>query len=266
MKTFDLGEINEPMLIFGGPTSNLHALEALFKLGKGLRIPANRMLSTGDMVAYCADAEATVQRLRGAGVVVLAGNCEKQLAQGSADCNCGFGEDSACSLLSRGWYAHARTQVTDDSREWMGRCPDRIVFRHCGRRFVVIHGGARDINRFIFSVEPEEELAAEMDLLAHQVGSFDAVFAGHSGIAFSRQVGAREWINAGSLGMPQNDGSVQTRYTLLADGKAQTCRLDYDHFGAAKAMRNAKLVQGYHETLVTGYWPSEDVLPMELRV
>jgi len=32
------------------------------------------------------------------------------------------------------------------------------------------------------------------------------------------------------------------------------------------AMRRAGLVQGYDTALSTGYWPSEDVLPADLRV
>jgi hypothetical protein len=41
--------------------------------------------------------------------------------------------------------------------------------------------------------------------------------------------------------------------------------LEYDVVGAVAAMRSAGLVQGYERTLETGWWPSEDILPQELR-
>jgi len=34
---------------------------------------------------------------------------------------------------------------------------------------------------------------------------------------------------------------------------------------AAEAMIAAGLTQGYETALLTGYWPSEDILPLELR-
>jgi len=40
-----------------------------------------------------------------------------------------------------------------------------------------------------------------------------------------------------------------------------THRLAYDHIGAAAAMRRAGHADGYARTLVTGLWPSLDVLP-----
>jgi hypothetical protein len=44
-------------------------------------------------------------------------------------------------------------------------------------------------------------------------------------------------------------------------GLLSTRRLGYDHHGAAAAMRRAGHANGYARTLVTGLWPSLDVLP-----
>ena len=40
-----------------------------------------------------------------------------------------------------------------------------------------------------------------------------------------------------------------------------THRLAYDHHGAAAAMRSTGHADGYASTLVTGVWPSLDILP-----
>ena len=65
-----------PVLVFGGPYSNLQATEALFAAAARLGIPAARIICTGDVVAYGADAVGCVSLLRNAGVAVVAGNCE----------------------------------------------------------------------------------------------------------------------------------------------------------------------------------------------
>ena len=69
----------------------------------------------------------------------------------------------------------------------------------------------------------------------------------------------------GALGMPQNDGDPRTSFVVLENGKARIERLSYDHAAASQAMRDAGLTQGYETSLKTGYWPSEDVLPISLR-
>jgi predicted phosphodiesterase len=255
----DLGVIDAPVVLFGGPYSNLQATQALIAAAG-----ARRLVCTGDMVAYCADGNAVVEALGEAGADVVAGNCEKQLAVGADECGCGFGADSTCSLLARGWYAHAMATVSAASRAAMAACPDLAMFDHQGARVAVIHGGVTDVSAFLWPVSEDAAFMREIAALEAIAGPVDVIVAGHSGIAFERQIGAHRWINAGAIGMPENDGSAQTRYVVL-DGEARVERLSYDHTGAQDAMVRAGLTQGYHEALATGYWPSEDVLPMALR-
>ena len=147
----------------------------------------------------------------------------------------------------------------------MGTCPDIVTFAQAWRRFAVIHGGLTDISRFLWPSSPEAAFHQEIDLVDDAVGPVDVVIAGHCGLAFRRRIGAVDWINAGVIGMPPNDGRSQTRFVLLEKGQAQICRLDYDAVAARAAMEGAGLVQGYHAGLTTGYWPSEEVLPPDLR-
>ncbi len=264
MKITDLGDFDGPMLLFGGPYSNLQAVEALKDEARQLEIPAERMICTGDVVAYCADAEATVQAVRTLGCTVVAGNCEKQLAEGSEDCACGFDDNSQCSRLARGWYPRALAQVSDDSREWMASCPDIAVFTKGGRRYAVIHGGATDISRFIWPVSDEAVFTEELKAVEGLVGAVDGIIAGHSGIPFVHSIGQRQWINAGAIGMPCNNGSPDTSFVVL-DDEPRIHRLTYDFNTARQTMENAGLTQGYNEALSTGFWPSEDTLPPIMR-
>lgn len=261
----DLGTLNAPVLLFGGPYSNAQATEALFHSASALGIPSHRMICTGDVVAYCGAPRRTMDLIRDAGITVVAGNCEKQLGQGAADCGCGFDTGTTCDLLSRDWYTYAQAQMRDADRAWMRTCPDIVSFHHQGFRYAVIHGGMTDIARFIWSVSPEAVFEEEWQLIEDRIGAVQGVIAGHCGIPFERHTSRGRWINAGVIGMPPHDGSAQTRFAVLAEGTASFRKLSYDVTGAQADMALAGLAEDYRQSLRSGYWPSEDILPDVLR-
>lgn len=78
----DLGQLHEPILVFGGPYGNLQATLAMREKADELGIPASRVLCNGDTVAYCAQPEETVSLLQQWGPRVMQGNCEESLATG----------------------------------------------------------------------------------------------------------------------------------------------------------------------------------------
>ena len=94
----DFGNFDTPVVLFGGAYSNRHALEALIE-----DVGDAPVISTGDLVGYCADPAETVSLFRSLGWATIAGNCERQIAADADDCGCGFDDGSACDLLSRGW-------------------------------------------------------------------------------------------------------------------------------------------------------------------
>lgn len=264
MKIADLGQLEGELLLFGGPYSNLEATRAV--LAQARTSGAAHIFCTGDVAAYCADPAATVQEIRQSGAHVICGNCEVQLASGAEDCGCGFAQGSACDLLSARWYPFAKQALDAGALAWMAGLPDWIVFTHAGRRYAMVHGAASDAARFVWSVTPEAELAAEIARIEAEAGRIDAVIAGHSGIAFAKTVGRHQWINAGVIGMPPHDGHAQTEYARLSPrGDLSFHRLAYDAPAAAAAMRAKGLPEGYALALTTGIWPSEDVLPAPLR-
>lgn len=256
----DLGQLDGEIIGFGGVHSNLHALKALIAV-----VGARSAICTGDVVAYCSDPAGSVDLLRGTGWPVIAGNCEQQIAEDADDCGCGFGEGTVCDLKARAWYAHARSALDGQVRTWMAELPEIAVFTAHGRRWAVIHGGATSINRFIWPNSDEAALAEEMAATSAQVGKVDAVLAGHSGIPFIREVAGVTWVNAGAIGMPPHDGGSETRYVVISEEGVRIERLVYDAQGAHRAMVAAGLTQGYEQTLLTGWWPSEEILPPALR-
>ena len=252
-----LGE--PPLLVFGGPYSNLRATRAMRARAAELGIPPASTICTGDVVAYCAEPEETTTLIRDGGCHVVAGNCEEQLATAAEDCACGFEAGSECDRLAKGWYPFANARLSAQSRAWMAALPKTLTFALGGSTFRVIHGGVDAINRCVF--------ASERALIAEQLEMADAdvVIAGHAGVPFIERVGGRVWFNPGVIGMPANDGTADVWYGLIdvEDGRIvlTTHRLAYDHVGAAAAMRREGHADGYARTLVTGLWPSLDVFP-----
>ena len=254
--------LDAPMLVFGGPYSNLQATEAVLAEAARRGVAADHVLCTGDVVAYGADAAACCDRMMASGAVVMMGNCEENLAAESEDCGCGFEENTECDLLSRAWYAHASRQVGPRHRAWMAGLPARLHLElPDGRRLAVLHGGVNDISRFLFASTPEPVLLEELaDTGCH------GVIGGHCGIPFARRIaGGGLWVNAGAIGMPGNDGTPRAWFAMLTPARrgltVDILPLEYDHAAAAAAMRAAGLPEGYAAGLETGLWPSCDVLP-----
>lgn len=259
-QTPDLGDLPGAFLIFGGPYSNLAATHAMRARAEELGIPPDRIICTGDVVAYCAEPIETIALIRDWGVAVVQGNCEESLGFKAQDCGCGFEEGTACSLLSVDWFRFANERISADARAWMKALPKSIRFTLNGRSIRAVHGGVEQINRFIFPSTAVAIKQAEVDL-----AGTDILVGGHCGIPFGVKIGESAWINTGAIGLPANDGTPDGWYLLLIpEGDSLVCRwqrLSYPVEETASAMQSAGLVSGYMDTLQTGLWPSMDVLP-----
>ena len=256
----DLGALDGPLLLFGGPYSNLQATQALRIEADRLGIPPSRVICTGDVVAYCGDPVATVDEIRDWGCHVVLGNCEESLGRDGEDCGCGFAPGSACDLLSVKWFAHAQASLSAEQKSWMAALPHPLRCTLNGLRIAVVHGHPDDLSGWVFaSTEADHKAMALDDLDA------DVVIAGHSGLPFTTPLpDGRLWHNPGVIGMPANDGTPRVWYSILeptANGLTLDHRaLPYDHAAAQAAMAAAGLPDGYRKALGDGLWPSLDVL------
>ena len=263
-RTQNLGELEGPLFIFGGPYSNLAATRALRDVAITRAIPPQRIICTGDLVAYCAEPEETVNLIREWGVHVVLGNCEESLASRALDCGCGFEAGSTCSALSDQWFRYADARISEGNRLWMGQLPVSLTFQLGSQRFSCVHGAVESINKFLFASTSEAEKAAELSLLSQGI---DGLITGHCGIPFGQMIEGRAWLNAGVIGLPANDGTADGWYLVIdhVDNmiKCEWHRLSYPAEQARQRMLDAGLVNGYAEALISGLWPSEDVLPIE---
>ncbi|MDA3904324.1 MAG: metallophosphoesterase family protein [Desulfuromusa sp.] len=260
----DLGRLSGPVLVFGGPYSNLAATRAMRQRADDLQIPSAQVICTGDVIAYCAEPQETLQLIRNWGISVVQGNCEESLGADAPDCGCGFAEGTTCSLLSVEWYQYATRKISTDDRVWMQNLPRSITFKLAGRTLKVVHGGVNQNNRFIFPSTPEAVKREELDL-----ADSDILIGGHSGIPWGQKIDQRVWLNSGVIGLPANDGTPDGWFLLLSpergDIRCNWQRLSYAAVQAGHNMCEAGLQSGYAKTLVTGLWPSMDVLPVAER-
>lgn len=252
--------LSGPVLVFGGPYSNLEATLAVRRLAEDRAIAPENIVCTGDVVAYCADALETVRVLRRWGIHLVMGNCEESLGLSREDCGCGFAPGTACDLLSVAWYAHADRVLDDGSRAWMRSLPRRIDAVLNGRRLTFLHGALAQISQFVFASTALSDKRADL-----AAAGADAIIGGHCGLPFTQLIDGRLWHNAGAIGMPANDGTPRCWVSLLTpkgpDIVIEHLALDYDHAAAAAKMHRAGLPAGYADALSSGLWPSCDVLP-----
>eukprot|EP00933_Yihiella_yeosuensis_P052489 TRINITY_DN50579_c0_g1_i1.p1 TRINITY_DN50579_c0_g1~~TRINITY_DN50579_c0_g1_i1.p1 ORF type:complete len:254 (-),score=30.75 TRINITY_DN50579_c0_g1_i1:46-759(-) len=165
-----------------------------------------------------------------------------------------------------------------DLQTWMDKLPRQIQFSVDGRRLAVVHGSPLDIADFVWPSACDEDLDARIDLLPSGV---DGVVCGHSGLPFARLVPpmdedeisdmkCRLWLNAGVIGMPANDGTQRGWYAVISVSDVshgldiQIRPFDFDAKGAADAiLARPNLVRGYADALLSGVWPSHDILPLQ---
>ncbi len=258
--------LDDALLFFGGPYSNLAATEAMREEATRLGISRHRTVCTGDLVAYCAEPRETVDLIRDWGIQVVMGNCEESLAAGSSDCGCGFEEGSACALLSDAWFPYASRLINQAQRQWMSQLPRSIHLTIGEWRVQVVHGSPSSINQFVFASTSRAEKCAA---LADAEDDCEILVAGHCGIPFGEQIDGQYWLNSGVIGMPANDGTADGWYLLLyptTEG-LEACwrRLSYDWKRTVAVMTSRGLLGGYREALQTGCWPSMDILPTRER-
>jgi len=193
--------VDGPLMVFGGPYSNLEATRAVLGEAARLEISADRIICTGDVVAYGADPAATVALMRGSARHVVMGNCEQSIAAGSADCGCGFPTGSTCERLSAAWFALATRELNADARAWMADLPRRIDIEIGGCRLAVIHGGVDIVNRFVFASSAR---AIKLEEIRRQglTGSLPVTAACHS---LRRSTGSHG-ITLAPLGCPRTTG------------------------------------------------------------
>lgn len=247
------------MLLFGGVYSNFQALQALYDWTLENDIDADQIVCTGDVVGYCAQPQECADFIEKWGVHCIPGNVEIQLRNGDEDCGCNFNEESSCDLHSRNWYPFAKKNVNEKAIEWMHSLPLNLIVEFGGKKWGVVHGSQEETARFVYKSSPWSEKLPSYDALG-----VDHILAGHCGVPFFDSNADRIWLNSGALGMPANDGTRRTWFSVVTfenDGfSVEFHSLESDFELTRDLMSAENLPKAYVESLKSGIWDSTEVL------
>ena len=260
MRVKKLKEQEGKLLIFGGVYSNFEALKSLRKKAELLGIPPDQIFCTGDVVAYCAEPAACIDEMLDWGIHCIAGNVELNLLNKADDCGCNFNEGSRCDLFSKNWYPYVKSKLESRHQTFLESLPEFLSFNYHKKQVFMLHGGLENTSAYVFKSSPWE---LKKDVF--EKTESDVIIAGHCGLPFHDQFEGKDWINAGVIGMPANDGKTNTWYALLDiennELQLEFCQLNYDHVRTAEHMEKAGLPLAYAKTLRDGIWDNCEILP-----
>jgi len=201
---------------------NLPALEAV--LAEVDAVGCDLVLIGGD-AALGPMPRATLERLARLGERArwIRGNCDRDMAAPPEP-----------SVPPKPWHDRLRwaaQQLTPAQRERLAGLPltTTLAIEGLGR-VLFCHATPRSDEEIVTRLTPEARLAT---LLAGVEA--DAVVSGHTHVQCDRRIGARRWINAGSVGMPF-EGAPGAYWALLGPG-VELKRTPYDVRAAAAAVR-----------------------------
>jgi hypothetical protein len=135
-----------------------------------------------------------------------------------------------------------------------------LAFELGGKKVHVLHGSHDFISEFIFESTPWDKKQAYFDVL-----DVDIIIAGHTGIPYIQEQNGKVWINPGVLGMPANDGTSRVWFATLdvqnGEVNCQFHAYEYDAGEANQIMLENGLSYQYADTLLSGLWDNNDILP-----
>jgi len=258
--TLDLGRLTGKILIFGGVYSNFQALSELKNIAEANNIASSNIICTGDIVGYCAEPENCIQLLKKWNIKSILGNVELQLSNDEDNCGCNFEEGSRCDTFSTNWYPYAKSNISNNSLNWIKSLPKFIKFKYLNYQCFVLHGSFFNPSEFIFKSTPWVKKQENF-----KASSSDIIFAGHSGLPFHHSYQEKYWINAGVIGMPANDGTSSVWYLIIEEKnkqlKIQHLNFNYDYQSTYHLMIKNGLPKEYANTLKTGIWDNCEILP-----
>jgi diadenosine tetraphosphatase ApaH/serine/threonine PP2A family protein phosphatase len=257
-----LGDFDGPLAALGGPYSNDAALRAVLTDAR-LR-GAERIVCLGDLGGFGPNPGAIYPLLSEFGVVTVAGNYDRSLAERLADCGCGYThpKDNHFAQLS---YDYTNRRTTDAERAWLRALPSEARMTRGGRRWLFCHGSPRRVNEFLWESGCSD---AFLERLAGGANA-DQVLCTHTGLHWQRLLpsGVR-FVNVGAVGRPANDGDPAVRYAFFTAGAAEAefVRVTYDHEAMAREMEQEGLPPEFVETIRTGWWTTcLEILPAKER-
>lgn len=255
-------------LILSDIHANLPALRAVLRYAR--RRTFERYVLLGDLVGYGANPNETLTLIRNLAPMTL--------VRGNHDRACVTpGLDLSFSLPARSAVSWTKTQLTEDHAWFLENLPQGPLA--VGQDYLIAHGSPLDEDAYL--LHPREALQAfdafeALAVAARPDGQrHDLCFFGHThlpeayeldetaerlshlhfepGVWFQLREHCKYLVNPGSVGQPR-DRDPRLSFMTYDPGsrRVKLHRLDYDHAGAARAIRAAGLHPNLAERLQYG--------------
>ena len=231
--------------LIGDVHANLPALEAV--LNDARQRGAEEIWNTGDFVGYNAFPDQVVQRIRTEVTATVIGNYDLKVLRFPSK-----SEKWRKKKWPEKWFAFKWTyeQLSLESREYLAALPEQRRLRTEGRDILLVHGSPVSLDEHLYVDTPEERL---MELA--ELAEADLVVCGHSHQGFARETVGSIFVNAGSVGRP-DDGDPRAAYAMLEiDGSSIVVhhnRVAYDIEAAVAEMRQHGLPSAFEEMIRQG--------------
>jgi predicted phosphodiesterase len=198
------------VLVLSDIHGNLAALEVV------AAEPHDAVVCLGDIVGYGPEPGACVRWIKGQAQLVVQGNHDRALGDGSPPgCRAEF------QWLADALAPLGQTQLSPEERAYLAGLPRSVVQVYDGCRYLFVHATPSDpLYRYL---GPDEK-AWESEVRSLGV---DAVVVGHTHLQFRLAVAGKRVVNPGSVGQPK-DGDPRAAYAALENGTVRLARAAYD--------------------------------------
>jgi len=215
----------------------------------------------GDLVGYAPWPDEVIDLLKKKGVPGIAGNYDSTVATRYKHCGCGY-EDPRDVELAHLSFSWTLEHTSEETRAYLGALPFRMDLRPWGghlpgQKIILIHGNPV-LNTVYWTQDRPDSFCLQM---AERVGagSGDAIVFGHTHKPWQREIEGIHFVNAGSVGRPQ-DGDWRACYLLLHLGEGEEARearharpefvrVEYDLERAQEGIRASALPDEFAEVL-----------------
>ncbi len=226
--------------------ANFPALQAVLEHARSQSI--DEVWNIGDSIGYGAFPEEVVQYLMRSEITSIRGNYDSKVLNFEQK-----KEKWKKKKLYEKWLAFkfAYEHLSTPSRLYLQSLPVEISLKREGWRILLTHGSPGSPEEHLTPDTPQSRL----EEIANQITA-DIVLCGHSHIPFTHLCSKTWFINAGSIGRP-DDGDPRASYAILEltpkNVAVSHYRIPYDVPQAVKALRAHGLPEAFAQMTIRGY-------------
>lgn len=194
------------MIVLGDIHGNLPALEVVLREARAEGYDI--ICHTGDLTGFAPFPEETVTAVRAAGIAGVRGNLDERLVAEEETLG-SLEADPQVRKFEEKAYAWTLRHTPRLTRGYLGNMPFERKYDLGGRQAVLFHSTPIDMVTCLWE-DRDEAFFREVG----DAADADILIFGHTHRPYHRVVDGRHFINAGSVGFPQ-DGDPRTGYAVI---------------------------------------------------